>query len=71
MSQIPNLNQVLESVEMLPVEDQEMLVDIICNLLIERRRNEIAQSIVQAEKDYEDGNVFHGFIEDAIAELNS
>ncbi len=71
MSQVSELNQVLESVERLPVEDQEILIDVIRKRLIEKRRDELARSITQAQKDYEEGNVFRGTIEDVIAELNS
>lgn len=71
MSQVSELNQVLESVERLPVEDQEILIDVIRKRLIEKRRDELAQSIKQAQKDYGEGNVFRGTIEDVIAELNS
>ncbi|MEO1298304.1 MAG: hypothetical protein AAFW75_21480 [Cyanobacteria bacterium J06636_16] len=69
MTQTSNLNQVLESIESLSVEDQEMLVELIRRRLIERRREEIAQHIAQAQADYEVGKVFRGSIEDVIAEL--
>lgn len=71
MPQVSKLNQVLESVEELSIEDQEMLVDLIRKRLIERRRDEMAQNIVQAQKDYEAGNVFRGTIDEVIADLNS
>ena len=70
MPQISKLDQVLESIEVLPVEDQELLVELINKRLIEKRRDEIAQNIAQAQKDYETGNVFKGSVEDVIAELN-
>ncbi len=70
MPQTSKLDQVLESIEVLPVEDQEMLVELLRNRLVERRRDEIAKNIAQAQKDYEKGNVFRGSVEAVIAELN-
>lgn len=70
MPQISKLDQVLESIEVLPIEDQELLVDLMSKRLIERRRDEIAKNIAQAQTDYEAGNVFKGSVEDVITELN-
>jgi hypothetical protein len=69
MAQVSKLDQVLESIEMLPIEDQEMLVELMQRRLVERRREEIAKHIAQAQADYEAGKVFRGTVEDAIAEL--
>jgi hypothetical protein len=37
--------------------------------LVERRWEEIAKHMAQAQEDYEAGKVFRGTVEDAIAEL--
>lgn len=71
MAQVSKLDQVLESIEMLPLEDQEVLVELMQRRLVERRREEIAQHIVQAQADYEAGKVFRGTVEDEIAELRA
>ncbi|PZO49431.1 MAG: hypothetical protein DCF15_16935 [Phormidesmis priestleyi] len=70
MLQTSKLDQVLESIEMLPVEDQEMLAELLRKRLIERRRDEIAKTIAQTQKDYKEGNIFRGSVEEVIAELN-
>ena len=74
MPQASRLEQALETIEetieVLPIEDQEMLVDLMYRRLAERRRNEIAKNIAQAKDDYRNDNVFRGTVEDAIAELN-
>ena len=70
MPQVSKLDQVLESIEVLPIEDQEILVDLINRRLVEKRRDEMAKNILRAQKDYEAGNVFRGSVEDVIAELN-
>ncbi|MGJ3251627.1 MAG: hypothetical protein ACFE0J_10915 [Elainellaceae cyanobacterium] len=71
MAQVSKLDQVLDSIEMLPLEDQEVLVELIQRRLVERRREEIAKHIAQAQADYEAGKVFRGTVEDAIAELRA
>lgn len=69
MAQGSRLDQVLESIETLSNEDQEMLVELIHRRLVERRREQIAKHIAQAQADYETGKIFRGTIEDVIAEL--
>ncbi|MGB7085094.1 MAG: hypothetical protein WBD47_06045 [Phormidesmis sp.] len=71
MTQVSTFDQVLESIETLSIEDQEMLIKLIHQRLIERRREEIAENIAQAKKDYETGKVFRGTVEDVITELKS
>ncbi|MGC1309303.1 MAG: hypothetical protein WA885_18945 [Phormidesmis sp.] len=70
MPPVSKLDQVLESIEVLSFEDQEMLIDLVHRRLVERRRDEIAKHIAQAEKDHKTNRVFRGTVEDAIAELN-
>jgi hypothetical protein len=71
MAQVSKLDQVLESIEMLSLEDQEVLVELVQRRLVERRREEIAEHIAQAQADYQADKVFHGTVEDAIAELSA
>jgi hypothetical protein len=54
---------------MLPLEEQEVPVELMQQRLVERRRGRIAKHIAQAQADYEAGKVFRGTVEDAIAEL--
>ncbi|ASC72630.1 hypothetical protein XM38_035880 [Halomicronema hongdechloris C2206] len=71
MAEVSKLDQVLESIEMLPLEDQEVLVELVQRRLVERRREEIAEHIAEAQADDEAGKVFRGTVEDAIAELRA
>ncbi|MBE9064279.1 hypothetical protein [cf. Phormidesmis sp. LEGE 11477] len=71
MAQISTLDQVLESIETLSVEDQELLVKLMHQRLVERRRDEIAENIAQAKKDYKSGQVFSGTVDEVMAELRS
>ncbi|MBU1183230.1 MAG: hypothetical protein ABIJ52_11380 [Pseudomonadota bacterium] len=47
--------EILEAADNLPIADQESLRDILTKRIIERRRNELAQEIREARKEYESG----------------
>ncbi|MBU2623914.1 MAG: periplasmic heavy metal sensor [Proteobacteria bacterium] len=47
--------EILEAADNLPIADQESLRDILTKRIIERRRNELAQEIREAKKEYEAG----------------
>ncbi len=61
---------VVEVVETLPLEDQEMLVDLVRHRLIEQRRAEIAANIARTREEYEQGQVRRGTVDDLLAELS-
>jgi hypothetical protein len=69
MTQITSFHEILESVEQLPVEDQEALIDLIRQRLVERRRAEIATNIVKAQDEYKTRQVFRGTVDELMAEL--
>jgi hypothetical protein len=58
----------IESVEMLPVDDQLLLVEIIKRRLIEHRRTELVAMVAQARESYRAGNVRRGSAEHLLAE---
>jgi vacuolar-type H+-ATPase subunit H len=61
--------EIIESIETLPVEDQDYLFDLIRKRRIEHRRAEIlanAQAAIQAVKD---GTAKRGSVQDLIADL--
>ncbi len=47
--------EILEAADVLPIEDQETLIDILKNRLRERRRAELLKDIQEAEKEFKDG----------------
>jgi hypothetical protein len=59
----------IESVEMLPVDDQLLLVEIIKRRLIEHRRTELVAIVAEARESYQTGNVRRGAAEDLLAEM--
>ena len=55
---------VVEAVEALPLEEQEMLVDLIRRRWTEQRRAEIGAAISQSLEEYQKGEVGRGTLED-------
>lgn len=51
----PRFTDVLESVESLPVDEKEMLVDIVRKRMIEQRRVELRSEIESSRHEYESG----------------
>jgi hypothetical protein len=65
------LASAIEVVEQLPIDQQDMLIQIIRNRQIERRRDEIAQSGREALVAYRAGELKSYTAEEAIAQLRS
>jgi hypothetical protein len=61
--------QVIETVESLPPEDQLLLIEIIRQRLIQHRRRELAAEIAEARKAYQQGKVRRGTVADLMEEL--
>jgi hypothetical protein len=59
----------IESVEMLPVDDQLLLVEIIKHRLIQHQRAELVTMVAEARAAYRTGNVRRGTVEDLLAEM--
>ncbi|MBI5324680.1 MAG: hypothetical protein HZB41_05325 [Ignavibacteriae bacterium] len=62
-------NDLVDTVDELPYEEQEVLVDIINKRIIERKRNEIINDVIQGRKDYQEGNVRRGTVADLMKDL--
>jgi hypothetical protein len=69
--QIPSsgFQQAIETVEQLPPEEQEMLIEIVRQRLIEERRTELSAEIASSRSAYERGDVRRGMADDLIKEL--
>ena len=61
---------VMEVVETLPLEDREMLLDLVRRRLIEQRRAEIAANIARPREEYQQGQVRRGTVDDLLGELS-
>jgi hypothetical protein len=62
---------VVEAAESLPLEEQQMLVDLIRQRLIEQRREEIAAHVAQSREAYRQGQVQRGTVDDLMLELST
>jgi hypothetical protein len=69
MSATSQFETVLESVEQLPEDDQEVLVDLVRQRLAERRRRGIAKNIADAREEYQTGKAHRGSVDDFLAEM--
>ncbi|TWH40263.1 hypothetical protein CAL7102_09568 [Dulcicalothrix desertica PCC 7102] len=70
MTQTSRLEQAIESVEALSAEEQETLINVVKRRLIEKRRDEIASNIAEAQAEYDSGKVFRGTVDQIIDELS-
>ncbi|MEH2444614.1 MAG: hypothetical protein V7K18_02165 [Nostoc sp.] len=64
------LQQAIESVESLPIEDQEILLDILQKRLQERRRTNLYQEVNEIKQEFAEGNVKFGSVDQFLAELD-
>jgi hypothetical protein len=70
MTQTSIFNNAMETIEALPAEDQQALIDLLQKRLVDNRRSEIAENITQSKAEYDAGHVVRGSIDDIINELN-
>jgi hypothetical protein len=63
-------DELLDSIDQLPIDQQETLVEVIQRRLIDLRRQEIAKHAADARKLYFAGQLPHGTVEDLMADLD-
>lgn len=61
--------EALDVVESLSEEERLALVEIVKHRLVERRRDEIAESVREAREDYARGEVRKGTADDLLRDL--
>ncbi len=62
---------VLEAIEDLPLNEKEVLVDILQNRLIEIRRNQLEKDIENAEREFEQGLCKPATVDEIMREVLS
>ena len=62
-------SDVLESVESLPMDEKEMLIDIIRKRMSEERRDEIMLDIEEAERDFREGRCKTATVDEIMQEI--
>lgn len=70
MSSTVTFAQVLDLVDNLAIDEQEVLINVVHNRLLEKRRAEIADSITEAVQEYESNQVFRGNVTEIMAKLS-
>ena len=61
-----SFQELIESVESLPLDDQQMLLDIINMRIIERRREELVADMEESLEAYRKGEVRIGTVDDLL-----
>jgi len=61
--------EAIEMVELLPPDDQVLLIEIIRHRLIQHRRAEMAAEVAEARDAYQRGEVRRGTVADLTKEL--
>ena len=61
--------QALDAVERLPLEDQEMLLELMQRRLVERRRSEIARNAKATLQAVREGRAHQGSVEELERDL--
>ena len=65
-----SFQELIESVEALPLDDQQMLLDIINMRIIERRRDELVTDMEESLEAYKKGEVRIGTVDDLLRDLD-
>jgi len=61
-----SFQNLIETIEDLPLDDQELLIEIVRQHLIQRRRAELAAEVEEARKAYQSGQVCRGTVADLM-----
>ncbi|MDP1624593.1 MAG: hypothetical protein Q8L64_02370 [bacterium] len=69
-TQTSYFQNVIETVEKLPPDDQMLVLEIIRQRLIEIRRKDLAAEVAEARQLYRVGDVRRGTVEELIRELD-
>jgi len=69
LSVAPDFQTLIETVESLPLDEQDMLIEIIRSRVIQQRRANLAAEIAKARDDFRRGDVRRGTAADVMAEL--
>lgn len=67
----PTFDQLLETIDRLPIDQQATLIEILERRMVELRRQQFAQHATEARQLYMAGKLPIGNIDDLIADLNS
>ena len=66
-----SFQELIESVEALPLDDQQILMDIINMRIIEQRRDELFSDMKESLEAYRKGEVRIGTVDDLLRDMNN
>ena len=64
-------DELLETIDQLPIEQQETLLDLLERRVVELRRQQIAHNAAEARQLYHAGKLPSGSVDDLMADLES
>ena len=67
---LSRLQQVIETLEALPLDDQWLLIDIVRQRLTQKRRETFVNEIAEARDAYRQGRVRRGTVADLMEDLS-
>ncbi|HHT9133968.1 MAG TPA: hypothetical protein ACFYD2_03610 [Candidatus Avalokitesvara rifleensis] len=67
----PDFANIVDELSKIPLEEQEMLLEILQKRVIERRREEILKHSEESIEEYKKGLTSEGDVSDLIKELNN
>ncbi len=70
MQSMSHFEEVLEVVETLPLDDQEILVELVRQRVADKRRAEIARNIADTRTEYQAGQVRRGSAADLMSDID-
>ena len=65
-----DFQELIESVEALPLDDREILIDIINRRIIEQKREELVADMEESLQAYRKGEVRIGTVDDLLRDLD-
>lgn len=71
MAYSPDFATIIDELSKIPLEEQEMVLEILQKRVIEKRREEISQHAEESIEEYEKGLTSKGDVSDLIKELNN
>jgi hypothetical protein len=64
-----SFQELIESVEALPIEDREILMEIVNKRIIEQRRDELVADMETSLEAYKRGDIRSGTVDDLLKDL--
>ena len=65
-----NFAEILEDIDNMPIDSQEIFIDILNKRLTEKKREKFILSTLESKKEYDSGNYTKGNSEDLFNALN-